>query len=191
MAFTRKRVPLPQPDTVSYRKEMTKALTQNAADYLTKKGYSVHQEIGVCRRGRRRADVLALNTKNDLMVIEVKSCAADWKSDKKWTDYLAYCNRFYFCIDEEFYESKAGQALVEDAKAHGAGVMVSKITPNRQLMPLLCKHPAKRRDVPADVLYPLLTRMAWRGGHFKYRTPIRSLDWENVNGIWYQFNDKL
>ena len=32
----------------------------------------------------------------------MKSCAADFKSDSKWTSYLDYCDLFYFAVDEGF-----------------------------------------------------------------------------------------
>jgi hypothetical protein len=194
--MTFSRLPPVKPAVVSatspsYRRSMTHALTQNATDYLTKKGYSVHVEIGVCKRGRRRADVLGMTTKNEIIIVEVKSCAADWKTDKKWKDYLPFCNKFYFCVDDDFYSSAAGQEMVAEAKEHGAGVMVAKLTSTRHLFPVACKHNAQRRVVNKDTLFSLVTRMAWRGGHFKWRKPLAELEWENINGIWYQHVDKL
>ena len=34
--------------------------------------------------------------------IEVKSCAADYQSDKKWSHYLKFCHQFYFAVDRKF-----------------------------------------------------------------------------------------
>lgn len=154
------------------RKEITDKLTRIATDYLTDKLYSVHIEIGTCRRGRRRADLLAMNTKNDLIIVEIKSGAADFRSDKKWRTYLSSCNRMYFCIDKEFYESPVGAELVAEAKSEGVGVMVCNtktllLHRGRAGGYLTCKHPARKREVDSSQLHYLLTKMAWRGGHHR------------------------
>jgi hypothetical protein len=50
----------------------------------------------------RRADLLVLEPKGGLAVVEVKSGAADLAADRKWTDYRAFCDRFYFAVDLDF-----------------------------------------------------------------------------------------
>ncbi len=51
---------------------------------------------------QRRADFAALGPGGELWIIEIKSCAADFLSDRKWQDYLAFCDRFFFAIDAQF-----------------------------------------------------------------------------------------
>jgi len=36
----------------------------------------------------RRADVVGVGTSGEIWIVEVKSCAVDFKSDQKWFDYL-------------------------------------------------------------------------------------------------------
>lgn len=48
----------------------------------------------------RRADVMALSSKGELWIIEIKSSIADFKADHKWPDYKDYCDRLFFASHE-------------------------------------------------------------------------------------------
>lgn len=50
----------------------------------------------------RRADVCSLGAKGQLIITEVKSSVADFRSDQKWPDYLPFCDRFYFAVGHGF-----------------------------------------------------------------------------------------
>jgi hypothetical protein len=50
----------------------------------------------------RRADILSLSAKGEFWIVEVKSGAADFRSDRKWQDYLAWCDRFFFAAGPHF-----------------------------------------------------------------------------------------
>lgn len=50
----------------------------------------------------RRADVMAVGTRGEIVIVEVKSCLQDFRSDQKWPEYAPYCDRFYFAIDCDF-----------------------------------------------------------------------------------------
>jgi hypothetical protein len=50
----------------------------------------------------RRADVVALTPQGRIWIVEVKSCAADYGADSKWTDYLDYADAFFFAAPPEF-----------------------------------------------------------------------------------------
>ena len=50
----------------------------------------------------RRADVIALGHDGEVVIIEVKSSAADFRGDGKWHDYLEFCDRFFFAVPQEF-----------------------------------------------------------------------------------------
>ena len=50
----------------------------------------------------RRADVAAIDRAGTITLIEVKSCRADFCSDRKWHQYLPYCDRFYFAVGRNF-----------------------------------------------------------------------------------------
>ena len=50
----------------------------------------------------RRADVLALGRGGDLLIVEVKSSIADFRSDRKWPEYAEWCDRLYFAVAPDF-----------------------------------------------------------------------------------------
>lgn len=50
----------------------------------------------------RRADIVALAPGGMVTIVEIKSCRADFRADRKWQAYRAYCDHFYFAVDEAF-----------------------------------------------------------------------------------------
>ena len=50
----------------------------------------------------RRADMIALSAKGELTIVEIKISRADLLGDRKWTDYLDYCDRFYWAVPSGF-----------------------------------------------------------------------------------------
>ena len=44
--------------------------------------------------GGRRADLMAIGPKGELVIVEIKVSRADLLGDGKWTDYLPHCDRF-------------------------------------------------------------------------------------------------
>ena len=48
----------------------------------------------------RRADVVALSSNGVLTIVEIKSCVADFRADRKWPDYRDFCDRFYFAAPD-------------------------------------------------------------------------------------------
>lgn len=87
------------------RLDTANALKLAASLYFAKKMFGVYNEVGVIRYGKRRADVLGINMKGQIVICEVKSCRADYVSDKKVLDYLPYCNKLYLVVKEADWES--------------------------------------------------------------------------------------
>lgn len=50
----------------------------------------------------RRADVCALGPKGEIIIVEVKSSVADFRSDQKWPEYEPFCDKFYFAVGHGF-----------------------------------------------------------------------------------------
>ena len=72
----------------------------------------------------RRADVIALCRKGFLTIVEIKSCIADFRADRKWPDYEDFCDRFYFAVPDTLPQ----EILPEDrglivADAFGAAIL--------------------------------------------------------------------
>src|SRR6478735_7115765 len=70
----------------------------------------------------RRADLMAIDGKGGFTIVEIKVAKADLLGDQKWTDYLDYCDRFFWAVpqllaplleDARFLPSEAG-LLVAD-----------------------------------------------------------------------------
>jgi hypothetical protein len=49
----------------------------------------------------RRADMMAIDPKGALTIVEIKVAKSDLLGDGKWTDYLEYCDRFFWAVPPE------------------------------------------------------------------------------------------
>ena len=49
----------------------------------------------------RRADMMAIDAKGALTIVEIKVAKADLIGDCKWTDYLEFCDRFFWAVPQE------------------------------------------------------------------------------------------
>jgi hypothetical protein len=67
---------------------------------LTQHGFATLAEVPLA--DGRRADVLALGRDGTLVIVEIKSSVADFRSDRKWPDYRQWCDRLYFAVAEGF-----------------------------------------------------------------------------------------
>ena len=65
---------------------------------LRARGFSSLTELSLT--DGRRADIIAVNQDGEVLIVEVKSCTADFRADRKWRDYAACCDRLYFAISE-------------------------------------------------------------------------------------------
>jgi hypothetical protein len=52
--------------------------------------------------GGRYSDIMAIGPDGATTIVEIKSCRADFMADRKWADYRAFCDRFYFAVDVSF-----------------------------------------------------------------------------------------
>jgi hypothetical protein len=50
----------------------------------------------------RRADILALGKRGDLVIVEIKSSVADFRADRKWIAYRDFSDRLYFAVPNDF-----------------------------------------------------------------------------------------
>ncbi len=75
-------------------------LARGVARGLTELGWACLFEVSL--KTGRRVDVMALDEKGRIAVVEVKSSLADFRADRKWEDYLEFCDLFYFAVPEDF-----------------------------------------------------------------------------------------
>lgn len=46
----------------------------------------------------RRVDVMEIDAKGHIVIVEIKVSRADLLGDCKWSDYLDYCDRFFWAV---------------------------------------------------------------------------------------------
>ena len=69
----------------------------------------------------RRADMMAIDAKGALTIVEIKVAKADLLGDSKWTDYLDYCDRFFWAVPPDLARICEGERFLPDA----AGLIVA------------------------------------------------------------------
>jgi hypothetical protein len=82
------------------RPQITLNVTRGAARLLTDLGYAPLAEVTL--PNGRRADLMGLGPRGELVIVEVKSGLEDYRVDRKWHEYLPYCDRFAFAVAPEF-----------------------------------------------------------------------------------------
>ena len=87
-------------ELVFSRPETTLSVTRGAARLLADMGYAPMLEV--CLPNGRRADVMALGRKGDIVICEVKSGVDDYRVDRKWGEYGPFCDAFFFAVAPEF-----------------------------------------------------------------------------------------
>ena len=50
----------------------------------------------------RRVDVIAVNGAGETVIVEIKTSTADYRYDRKWNEYLEFCDAFYFAVPSAF-----------------------------------------------------------------------------------------
>jgi hypothetical protein len=91
-------------------------------------GYSTVAELPL--RSGRRADLMAINSRSEIWIIEIKSSIEDLRADIKWPDYRLHCDRLFFATSPEVPDhvfprdaglliaDGFGAQLVRDAPSH-------------------------------------------------------------------------
>ena len=76
--------------------ETASMIARGVRRMLRARGYSSVTELPLL--DGRRADVVALHGDGGLLIIEIKSSVADFRADRKWRDYRAHSDEFFFAI---------------------------------------------------------------------------------------------
>ena len=114
-------------------------LRRGVARLLTDLGYAVLYEFKLTNG--RRVDVIGLNDETEFVIVEIKSSVEDFRGDRKWREYLPYCERFYFAVPERFPERLLpGDCGVIVADAYGGAV-------RREASPIAVNAARRRRQV--------------------------------------------
>ncbi len=61
----------------------------------------------------RRADLMGIDAKGLIIIVEIKVARGDLLGDSKWPDYLDYCDRFYWGVSPELDRAPLGSSAYE------------------------------------------------------------------------------
>lgn len=104
------------------RDQAARVLARGLTRHLYQLGMTAIPEV-VLPNGRR-ADLAALGRTGEIWIIEIKSSVEDFRTDTKWRDYRAYCDRFFFAshvdVPQDIFPEDAGFILCD---GFGAGIV--------------------------------------------------------------------
>lgn len=80
--------------------ETTALLTRGVCRLFHNLGFGTLTEFKLTNG--RRVDVMAIDRNGEFVIVEIKSTVADYRGDRKWHEYLAFCERFYFAVPAGF-----------------------------------------------------------------------------------------
>jgi len=101
-------------------------------------------------RNNRRADLMGIDAKGHVIIVEIKVARSDLLGDSKWPDYLDHCDRFYWGVPPDLNRTPLdGEGYLPDS----CGVIVAdgydaEILRPAPLLPLA----AARRKVEVERL---------------------------------------
>lgn len=112
----------PDGDQPTPRDQTTSRLTRGTARMLRHYGDVSLAEFKL--GSGRRVDLIALDGKGRVTIIEVKSSVPDFRSDAKWPSYLEFCDFFYFAVAPDFpREILPGEVGLIAADGYGAEIL--------------------------------------------------------------------
>lgn len=85
-------------DTMEHR--LSVQLARGVTRSMTQLGCVCLSEFTL--KSARRVDVIALDRKGRFTIVEIKTSVTDFRSDRKWQDYLPFCDDYYFAVPEDF-----------------------------------------------------------------------------------------
>lgn len=93
-------------------------------------GHAVLPELSLA--SGRRADLIALTRGGEFWIVEIKSSIEDFRTDRKWPDYRAHCDRLFFAthpdVPAEIFPEECGFILSD-----GYGAEILREAPEHKL----------------------------------------------------------
>jgi len=75
-------------------------LARGVARWLDRQGWRCLTEFPLA--SGRRVDLMAVDEAGRFLIVEIKTSPGDYRADRKWREYLDYCDWFAFAVPEEF-----------------------------------------------------------------------------------------
>src|ERR1700730_12262549 len=108
-----------EPPPTRRQSETALAIARGTARLLRSLGFSCISELPL--PSGRRADLVALNERSEIWIVEIKSSIEDLRADQKWQDYRMHCDRLFFAFTQDpSCEIFPGQTGLIVADAYGA-----------------------------------------------------------------------
>ncbi len=121
------------------------AVARGTARLLRSLGFACISELPL--PSGRRADLVGLNERGDIWIIEIKSSVEDLRADRKWQEYRAHCDRLFFAFTQdlphEIFPKDTGLIVADAYGAH-----------------MLCDAPEHRLPAPTRKLMTVRFAMA-------------------------------
>jgi hypothetical protein len=75
------------------------AIARGTARLLRSLGFACISELPL--PSGRRADLVAINERGEIWIVEIKSSVEDLRADQKWPEYRAHCDRLFFAFTSD------------------------------------------------------------------------------------------
>jgi hypothetical protein len=109
---------VPPPDR--RQSETALAIARGSARLLHSLGFASVSELPL--PSGRRADLVALNARGEVWIVEIKSSVEDLRADQKWPDYRLHCDRLFFAFTQdlpcEIFPGDTGLIIADAYGAH-------------------------------------------------------------------------
>jgi hypothetical protein len=106
------------------------AVARGTCRLLRSLGFACVSELPLA--SGRRADLVALGSDGELVIVEIKSSLADFRADEKWPEYRWHCDRLFFAtashVPPDIFPEDAGLIL-----ADGYGAEIVREAPEHRL----------------------------------------------------------
>jgi hypothetical protein len=100
--------------------ETALAVARGTSRLLRALGFATVSELPL--PSGRRADLVALNERSEIWIVEIKSSLEDLRADHKWEDYRAHCDRLFFAFTQdlpcEIFPKDTGLIVADAYGAH-------------------------------------------------------------------------
>jgi hypothetical protein len=108
-------------------------------------------------RTGRRADLMAVSRTSEIWIVEIKSSVEDFRADKKWPEYRAFCDRFFFAtlpdVPDSLFPGDAGLIVADGyggAILREAPAQLLAAARRKELLTRLARVGAARLSLLAD-----------------------------------------
>jgi hypothetical protein len=117
-SLAKKLDPVPAPD--GRQSETALAIARGTARLLRSMGFACISELLL--PSGRRADLVAINERGEIWIVEIKSSIEDLRADQKWPEYRAHCDRLFFAFTRdlpcEIFPAETGLIVADAYGAH-------------------------------------------------------------------------